>query len=219
MRKIPFFNALHCSVHSLIRLPFTLALLLVVIVAALKTSTIGGKLSNSWRRRVGYAPRDLWILEVWRIVTSALVTSGGRSFWQALFLIAMTVGAIEWIAGTLWAVLVFWGVHMATMVIESLLLSGSLVTSGISKNRVIETSRDVGSSAGYFGSLGFALSFLPKRLTILAGSSIGLGLLLVFGLNKRRSSHPSQRLADLAHLIAFPLGWLLGWGNRKKILG
>ncbi|MCB0240566.1 MAG: hypothetical protein KDH08_18440, partial [Anaerolineae bacterium] len=63
-----------------------------------------------WLQRLGFAPVDLWLARWDGLLTSALVTAGGLMFWQALLFVALTVGAAEWLAGTLAAFLVFWGV-------------------------------------------------------------------------------------------------------------
>ena len=79
---------------------------------------------------------------------------------------------------------------------------------GVAAAKLLANTYDVGPSAGYYGCLGGAialyfnrqqLSFLAAGIVILAGrlclSASGL------------AEDPSVVSADIAHLIALPLGW------------
>jgi len=78
--------------------------------------------------------------------------------------------------------------------------------------------RDVGPSAGYFGVLGFALSGSPTRTSRLAAGLVLLWLVVnLFGWVHLGDPLPQKVSADLAHLVAFPLGWLVGrrWALQR----
>jgi len=108
------------------------------------------------------------------------------------------------------AALTFWGFHLATLLMESLFIVLPLHQTGAALGAALLVAHDVGPSAGYFGCLGLACARFPNRhgaglagLLILAGS--GLALFQLSGVGQDATVKLS---ADLAHLIAFPLGWL-----------
>jgi len=68
-------------------------------VGALVTNTYLEQITVPWLNRIGFAPNDLWYWRLERMFTSALVTSGGRVFWEALFFVAFAVGLAEWMTG------------------------------------------------------------------------------------------------------------------------
>ena len=80
-------------------------------------------------------------------VNSALFTHGGLEFWLAVAMVLFAVGLAEWFAGSAFAALTFWGVHLLTLVLESLVvLPMKLIGLGIGA-QILEL-RDVGPSAG-----------------------------------------------------------------------
>ncbi len=192
-------------------IPFTLCMVVILLVVAGWTNSYFQELTRAWMSRLGFAPRDLWFLRWWRLILSALVTSGGITFWLALVMVAFTSGAAEVLAGTWRAVLVFWGVHLVTLVLEALILSLPLHQLGFTQARGVFFSRDVGPSAGYMGSLGYIATFLPKPWRWVGFSAIMIYLVAAFFLPGRAGVTPAIGFSDnLAHLLAFPLGWLTG---------
>ena len=73
-------------------------MLIVLMGGAIVTNTHTTELSSHWLNRLGFAPRDIWFGRWERLFTSALVTSGGWVFWQAAGMVAVAVGAAEWLA-------------------------------------------------------------------------------------------------------------------------
>ena len=193
------------------RFPATTLLLAALLVGAAVTGTATRPLTAPWLRLVGFAPRDLWELDLARLFTSALVTHGPRVLLVALIMTALSVGLVERNAGWRAGLLVFWGVHLITIILMALILTP--LDSSL-QSRTIETlvvMRDVGPSAGYFGSLGFGLSCVggrPRRLGI-AAVLVWLALDAV-GAIPPFSGLPQELSADLAHLLAFSSGALLG---------
>jgi len=88
--------------HRRFRYPTTTALLGVLVAAALVTETASGRLTAEWLERVGFAPRDLWELELGRLFTSALVTHGPRVLVGALLMTGISVGLAEKRSGWEW---------------------------------------------------------------------------------------------------------------------
>lgn len=65
------------------RLPFTILILSLLFLTALLTSSHTQQLTQTWMNRLGFAPVDLLALDLVRLFTSAITTSGGIVFWQA----------------------------------------------------------------------------------------------------------------------------------------
>jgi hypothetical protein len=191
------------------RLPFTLIMVMLLLLVAWWTNSYVQELTREWVNRLGFAPRDFWFLRWWRLILSALVTSGGITFWFALGMVAFTSGVAEWKAGTLRAALTFWGVHLVTLVLEGLIFSLPMRQLGFSQERSLFFSRNVGPSAGYMGSLGLITTFLPRPWRWVAFGAILAYLLLAVFLPARAGVTLAIELSDdLAHLIAYPLGFI-----------
>lgn len=199
------------------RFPFTLLMLIVLGITAVFTNTHLSTLTKDWLARLGYSPSDLWLLNWERLFTSALVTFGKSVFWQAAGMIALAVGTAEWLAGTKRTAVTFWGVHITTLLSESLLVALPLHLSGNTTGTALILARDVGPSAGYFGCLGLASRRLPRPWQWLSGTAVLAGLIWTLFQSPKAGQGTAVKLAaDLAHLIAFPLGWLTGGRIHKE---
>jgi hypothetical protein len=186
---------------------FTLLMLTLLGLVAVLTNTHTVTLSAEWLDRLGFAPVDLLALNLGRLFTSALVTAGGRVFWEAVGMVAFAVGLSEWLTGTRRAALTFWGVHLTTLILESLFVALPMSWAGLTLGSLVALTRDVGPSAGYFGALGLVSAHLKHPWDLISGGVIFMGLeiaLLTIGGGNNLGPALS---ADLAHLIAFPLGW------------
>ncbi len=191
------------------RLPFTLIMLVLLCLVAVWTNSLFAELERAWMVRLGFAPRDFWFLRWWRLFLSALVTSGGINFWFALGMVGLTSGVAEWKTGTARVAITFWGIHLVTLVLEALIFSLPLRALGFTEARALFFSRDVGPSAGYMGMLGMITIFLPKPWRWLAFGAITAYLIIALFLPDRAGVTPAIGLTDdLAHLIAYPLGFL-----------
>ena len=189
----------------------------LLILVAFLTNTHGGQLSAAWLERVGFAPNDLVTLNLERLFTSAVVTSGGRVFWEALGMIVFAVGLAEWRTSSLRAASTFWGVHLLTLILSSFAVSLPLHWAGVKIGTLVALSRDVGPSAGYFAALGLVAATLKKPWHWIVGGVIFTGLAISMLTISVHGNLGMELSADLAHLIAFPLGWLsLGIGKKQE---
>ncbi len=194
---------------AMFRVPFTLVAMGGLAIRAIRTNSASGELPQRVLQRVGFAPRDLLLFGWHRLISSAMFTHGGVEFWGGLCMIGLAVGLTEWISGTVRAFATFWGVHLVTLLVESLLIALPLQLAGLHFGTQLSDIRDVGPSAGYFGALGLACALLPRPWRYVAAAGV-LGYLLF---TAAMPPEPGEVLAlklsaDLAHLIAFPLGWL-----------
>ena len=146
------------------------------------------------------------------MLTSALVTSGRIVFWEALFFVAFAVGLAEWMTGWKRAAATFWGVHLLALILLSLIMSlaeHQLRNIGLEAS---ELARDVGPSAGYFACLGLVSSRLKYPWHWTSGGILLLVFATILFMPPTIDESAALKFsADLAHLLAFPLGWLSGW--------
>jgi hypothetical protein len=189
------------------RFPFTLTTLTLLGLIAIWTHTHTAAISAEWLDRLGFAPLDLLALNLGRLVTSALVTSGGRVFWEALGMVVFAVGLSEWLTNSRRAALTFWGVHFSALLIEALAIALPLHWAGTTLGSLVALSRDVGPSAGYFGALGLVSAHLKYPWNLISGGMIFVALEFALLHVSGNNSPGLEVSADIAHIIAFPLGW------------
>jgi len=203
------------------RIPFTLAMLVAILLAALATNPSFGRISEVWIQRLGYAPRDLFHLRLDRLVTSVLLITNARSYAQAFLTIGLVGGACEWVTGTRLIAAVFWGTTLIATIAESVLVAAPLYALGSSFGESLYVTRDIGASASYFGCTGLACALLPKPWRWVAAGLVLAFLLSTFVLPTPVSTHTPVRWMDgIAHLIAFPLGLVSGrWGRKPVCCG
>lgn len=187
-----------------------------IILFSVLTGTYAHTLLTPWLQRMGFALRNFGAVAQWRrVVTSVVMTWNPRGFAQALLVIAVGVGGVERRLGSGWAALLFWGLHLVTLLVLALLFS--LPVGEMANRTALFASRDVGSSAGYFGSLAVFLSLLGGRWHVLnALIFLGLGGTLLLSL--LRPSAAAVLGANLAHVVTFGLGWALGSFVLKRFV-
>ena len=201
------------------RVPFTLLILTGMTLVAVSTNTTVEVISHHWINRLGFSPNDLWYWRVERIVTSALVTVGGNVFWEAILMVAVVVSTAEWLTGWKRTAATFWGVHLLALVLLSLIVSlteHQLRSIGLEADLL---ARDVGPSAGYFACLGLVSAQMKRPWNLISGAA--LFAMFVITLFLPAAAGESAKLkfsADLAHMLAFPLGWLGSLIGQKQVV-
>jgi hypothetical protein len=159
-------------------------------------------------QHVGFAPQDLLLFSWRRLISSAMFTHGRLEFWAAIAMIVLAVGAAELMVGTLRTAATFWGVHLIALLTESLLIALPLALAGVGAGKDLSDVRDVGPSAGYVAALGLVCAMLPSRWPRVAAVAV-LSILLVLVFTLAGGADQTVRLsAGIAHLIAFPLGYV-----------
>jgi hypothetical protein len=193
------------------RFPFTITMVVVVAAIGIATATHLERLEPELLKRFGFAPFHLPKGELLRLLTSAFLTVGGRSFYRSLTMLALCLGLAEYRCGTWRTMLAFWGVHLATLALVSLLLAFPLKDFDAVWRKLLAAEHDVGPSAGYYGCLGFVCQKWPGKQRTWLYAIIGGVLVarLVWGALSPRIPHAPLG-ADIAHLLAFPMGIALG---------
>lgn len=205
-----------CARQLIHRFPVTSSLLCLLAWMAVWTNSYINRLEPQWLAQLGFAARDFWEVRWGRLLTSALVTLGGNVFWQAVGMVTLAVGLAEYLTGSKHALYTFWGVHLSTLLAEGILIGPLLHRFVFNGDSLLLLARDVGPSAGYFGALGLAVAALPcpRRWRGILAIAIFMGLLVtVFQPPHQGEDGTLKLLADVAHVLAFPLGvtaWRLG---------
>lgn len=204
----------------LIRFKFTLVALVTLIGFAIASDSYWHPLPELWRQWLGYAPMNLLDLQWHRLLTSLTLTAGEWKFIASAVMLAFTVGIAESRYGTWQTAKLFFTSHLAVLVSLSLLvLVGARHFHWDLAVQLVE-SRDVGPSAGYYGCLGAVLTMLPRKAAV--ASMVGITFILVARLIVslgRLPDDPSVVSADMAHLVALPLGSRLANRGYVRILG
>lgn len=199
------------------RYAFTLAMLFALALAAGLTGSHVAPLAGEWRDALGFAPRDLGDLRLEKVLTSAFVTHGGWTFWRAMVMVALFVGAAERTARTRFAACTFWGVHVVVVVVTALIVQPPGFAPPSFAEPLLPLPRDVGPSIGAFACLGLALSMLRStvvRRFVVLGALVAM-VAALFLPPLAAVSPDVDLLADAGHLAGFLAGWLLGTARRS----
>jgi hypothetical protein len=200
-----------------LRVPFTLATVALIALAGWLTGTASGeRLGVRAIARLGVSPADTFSFDLVRAMASALVTNGPLAFWTGIAATAVLVGLVELRSGSLRAVIAFWGSHLITLVLAWAILA-PLHLAGVASSSLLYLARDVGPSAGYMGCLGYLLAGLRGPLR---WPSLGVGVAVLTGMLavglRGIVADPAGVSAALSHLIALPVGFVLGVLTRKR---
>ncbi len=192
------------------QLPVAVVTTFVIGVIALLTRTTHEPLLAAWRARLGVSPADVWRLRWRRLLTAPLVTDGGHIFWSGITITTIVTAHVErrWGSRRAWSL--FWTSHVFTMLAEAL-IGTMLVSWQPARWQGFFHARDVGPSAAYFGMLGYISAHLRAPWHALVGAASVSILTAVFWRPYRGLTDRDLRwLADVAHLIAYPVGWIFG---------
>lgn len=199
------------------RLPFTITILVCLVLAALLTNTILQEITRHWLNRAGFSASDLWYWRLERLITSAFVTSGKLVFWEALFLVALFVGMAEWMTGWKQTAATFWGVHIFSLVLFSVIMALMAHQFRYIGLEASEIARDVGPSAGYFACLGLVSARIRYPWNWVSAGVILLFFLVSVFIPAPASDGAAIKFsADMVHLIAFPTGWASSFLIKKR---
>jgi hypothetical protein len=186
-------------------LPATLSIATVLVILAAAHGTWYGSLPIAIRDQFGHAPQHAFQGRLDRILSSLPLTSDPSHLGFALCMTLLCVGWLEIQKGWRWALGIFFASHIATLVVERLLIS--MGSSWMQSIRNLMESNDIGPSAGYYGCLGTSvgLSKVSIRRWLAPGVAVVLLVRWVVGVFNAENA-PTTVQSDLAHLIAFGFG-------------
>ncbi len=202
---------------SIRNLPFTIMMLVILVVAGIYSDSHAGLLDPQIERDAGHSMRLMIEGGFYRLLTSLLFTAGGWRFYASLAMLAFAVGYAEWNFGTLRSVVTFFGVHLMALILLFVIVLFANQIFTIESGRRLWEVRDVGPSAGYYGCLGMAIAGLRRPVR---GPLIALILAVLLSRAGYSFAYLPEKgrmlSADLTHLIAISLGMYSWWAFPKK---
>lgn len=187
--------------------PWSITFVSVFILVGLWTNSHTTVLNSKHKQKLGFASNHFFEWKLFRLITSVFVTHGRQVFWRGLFVATLINILAESMYGSLQAFLLFFGIHLAIVIVMSIFLA-AFQKLHIKIKTLYETV-DVGPSAGYFGLLGFMI----VQESFWGGIGI-LFLLFLWALQNhitKKSFLPEDTLADWAHFLAFGTGCILSF--------
>jgi hypothetical protein len=188
---------------------FVLALLIV----GLATGSAWHVAPRAVIHAAGFRPSDALALDLGRLFGAAWFTTGPWSLVQALALTALGVGLLERRFSSAWAALAFLGLHAVAFLSLALLY----VLPGM--GGLVRNARDVGASAGYFGTLALALGMTPRWRWLVPAFAAAMALRWI-GAATANGAPGRIVNADAEHLFTVVYGggtgWLLGIRARNR---
>lgn len=193
----------------LARIPFTITLMVSLAGLGVLSRTHAREISDAWLKRFGFAPADLWVFKIEKLFLSALMTDGKKAFCLALLMVGVSSGILEFLRGSVYAAAVFWGVHTVTLIVVSLVIVLPMHRLKIASGEALSTAKDVGPSAGYFGSLGALIMQGKSPWSFALSGTITAALVALSFLPPGPGQNALvKKHSDLAHMIAMVLGIL-----------
>jgi len=195
------------------RYPVTLLFVAGLLGVGLASGSAWGAPPHALIRAAGFRPSDALALDLGRLFSAAWFTTGPGSLVQALAFTALGVGLLERRFGSAWAALAFLGLHALAFLSLGLLyvLPG---TGGLVRN-----ARDVGASAGYFGTLALAFAMTPRWRWLVPAFAIAVALGWL-GTAAANAVPARDVNAGAEHLFTVVygggVGWLLGVRARRR---
>jgi membrane associated rhomboid family serine protease len=201
----------HLSPHVQ-RYRFTIAATALLLGFAIASDSCWHALDDTWRDWLGFAPTNLLDFKWQRFLTSLLLTAGGWKFMASILMLILCAGMTERLYGTFATMKLFLTCHLTVLAGLSVALLLVATFNSSPSILALTNGHDVGPSAGYYGCLGAILMWLPllrRRSAFLCVLSILLiRLIISVGHLPEGATVVS---ADVAHLLALPLGASLTW--------
>lgn len=186
------------------RTPFTLGLLALLLVCGVATGSLWRPVATSvLLAQVGYGPPALRAGRLWTLLTGIPFALYPWMVLTIAFIIGLFVGAYEYRAGTTRAAVVFLTAQIGGAYLAAVAVIQPLADRGWAPAIDWAGRLDVGASAGAYGCAGALTAGLPRRWRAVA--RVGLVAFLLGQLAVTR------RIWDVEHLLAAPLGIVLGW--------
>lgn len=186
--------------------PVTLALTTVIVIIGVLTGTVFRADHQSILDAVGFDLEALKSGRLWTVPAATLIQAQPGIKWHMVLLV-LALGPLEYMAGSLWALLTFFLTDWVSSILTTLTLWALAGMGSGTAERLVHTP-DMGSSAAALGALAAVATMLPGGL-----AAVALGGLLVF----LGASFTWWELdVATAHLMAAGAGVALGWFLRWR---
>lgn len=184
------------------RFPTTLGLTGVVVAVGVVTSRHSYAHHQETLRWIGIDLDLLRLDHLWALPVATVVQSSPGLRWHMLLLVAWSLALLEYLAGSLRALITF---LLTDWISSPLTVLALYCLAHLGSSQALQTLHipDAGSSAATHGALGAAFAVLPKRW-----SDLALCGFFAYGV----AALSFQRIdAALAHLLASLIGATVGW--------
>ncbi len=185
-----------------------LAMAAVLVIGGVWSGTVRHDPLPAFLARWGYDLSALRAGRLFTLVTMALFPTSHSDWLPMLLQTTALVALAGWFAGRWWAVAAFWGPNVVGTVLVSLCVVWPLDRAGFRFAHGWATEPDSGASVGIYGTLGFLLALLPRRVRWFALAAMAAWLIL----DIVRERH----VWNLEHLAGYLLGALLGVGSSGQ---
>lgn len=184
----------------MLRLPFTLFFLLVMVVSNLLAGTLDGILPSAALIKWGISHNDVRDGEVFRLVTGTFLSHDLGMFLRQILFATTVIGAYEWVSGCRRAAITFVSIDIVGTLLVLFVIVPTFVTVHPSVDVQALAVHDVGMSAGGFGLLGALIARLTQRWLILVAVCLAIFVKVWISFDL---------IADSAHLVCLFLGFAM----------
>ncbi|MEZ4616549.1 MAG: hypothetical protein R2867_13760 [Caldilineaceae bacterium] len=191
------------AISRLRRIPFTLCMVLSILLLAYHFGSLQGSLAPIVEQRWGVGLHQLWDGRPYTLITSVFLTRRPFMVLGMVVVVGGIMGLYEWLVGWRRAALLYWSTDLAAKLATMMLVVLPLDRAGTALGHSLAACSDIGASVGGTGCLGALLHYVPTRYRRLA---IVVTLLYHIG---RPLVYPDP-CADVAHTFALGIGWWLG---------
>lgn len=190
------------------RVPFTLALLALIVACALGSGAWHSALADGdLPMRIGYGWPALQAGRLWAFAAGVPFVLYPWMLLTILWIVVLFVGPYEYVAGSARTAAIFLGSHFGGALLAAGLVGASLALGGPRLLTGMAGKFDVGASAGAYGCAAALIGHLPRRLHPWLRVWLVVFLLAQFAV--------TREIWDIEHLLAVACGLGLGEVLRR----
>lgn len=184
----------------LLRLPFMLGFLLVMVVSNWLAGTLGGMLPPHVLTVWGISHQSILDGDVFRLMTGTFLSHDFGMLIRQICFAAVVIGAYEWSEGTWRAIVVFFSIDILGSILVLFVILPLLVGLPYAVSSAELLAHDVGMSAGGFGLIGALFAKNSRGWLLLALTFIAISIKIWIRF---------EPVPDTAHLLCLLLGFVL----------
>lgn len=181
-----------------LRLPFTVIFLIVMVAANLLAGTVTGTLPSDALGSWGISTQSVQEGEYSRLFTATFLSHDLGMLIRQFVFAAAIIGAYEWLEGTVRTLAMFLLIDILGTLLVLFVVLPWLVAAPVSVGVDALVAYDVGMSAGGFGLIGALIARQARGWILLCGICLAIGIKILFAFDP---------IADSAHLLCLFIGF------------